>query len=127
MPSDRRLHSQKLRGLNVQGNALRMGMNWTEEDLGKPQILVDSAYGMGHPGTFQFRPLIEKISNGGGGDSFAAGLIFALLEQRPPAAALRFALAAGVLKHTIPGDFNRVSLAEIERVAAGDDGARLQR
>ncbi|MCL2776666.1 MAG: dihydroxy-acid dehydratase [Polyangiaceae bacterium] len=41
-----------------------MGMNWTEEDLGKPQILVDSAYGMGHPGTFHFRPLIEEISNG---------------------------------------------------------------
>jgi dihydroxy-acid dehydratase len=39
-------------------------MNWTEEDLGKPQILVDSAYGMGHPGTFHFRPLIEEISNG---------------------------------------------------------------
>jgi dihydroxyacid dehydratase/phosphogluconate dehydratase len=30
-------------------------MNWTEEDLGKPQVLVDSAYGMGHPGTFHFR------------------------------------------------------------------------
>jgi dihydroxy-acid dehydratase len=41
-----------------------MGMNWTEEDLAKPQILVDSAYGMGHPGTFHFRPLIEEISNG---------------------------------------------------------------
>jgi len=39
-------------------------MNWTEEDLGKPQVLVDSAYGMGHPGTFHFRPLIEEISNG---------------------------------------------------------------
>jgi len=32
----------------------------TEEDLAKPQILVDSAYGMGHPGTFHFRPLIEE-------------------------------------------------------------------
>jgi dihydroxy-acid dehydratase len=58
------LHSQKLRGVNFQGDSLRMGMNWTEEDLGKPQILVDSAYGMGHPGTFHFRPLIEEISNG---------------------------------------------------------------
>src|SRR5438874_13309030 len=41
-----------------------MGMNWTEEDLAKPQILVDSAHGMGHPGTFHFRPLIEEVSNG---------------------------------------------------------------
>jgi dihydroxy-acid dehydratase len=60
----RRLHSQQLRSINFQGDALRMGMNWTEEDLAKPQILVDSAYGMGHPGTFHFRPLIEEISNG---------------------------------------------------------------
>jgi dihydroxy-acid dehydratase len=59
-----KLHSQQLRSINFQGDALRMGMNWTEEDLGKPQILVDSAYGMGHPGTFHFRPLIEEISNG---------------------------------------------------------------
>lgn len=65
MPSDRRkLHSQHLRTVNFQGDALRMGMNWTEEDLAKPQILIDSAYGMGHPGTFHFRPLIEEISNG---------------------------------------------------------------
>jgi dihydroxy-acid dehydratase len=60
----RTLHSQKLRSINFQGDSLRMGMNWTEEDLAKPQILVDSAYGMGHPGTFHFRPLIEEISNG---------------------------------------------------------------
>jgi dihydroxy-acid dehydratase len=39
-------------------------MNWTEEDLGKPQVLIDSAYGMGHPGTFHFRELIEEVSNG---------------------------------------------------------------
>ena len=65
MNFDRRtLRSQQLRDVNFQGDALRMGMNWTEEDLGKPQILVDSAYGMGHPGTFHFRPLIEEISNG---------------------------------------------------------------
>ena len=59
-----KLRSQHLRTVNFQGDALRMGMNWTEEDLAKPQILVDSAYGMGHPGTFHFRPLIEEISNG---------------------------------------------------------------
>ena len=39
-------------------------MNWTEEDLGKPQVLVDSADGMGHPGTFHFRGLIDEVSNG---------------------------------------------------------------
>ncbi|MGI9145361.1 MAG: dihydroxy-acid dehydratase, partial [Chloroflexota bacterium] len=58
------LRSQRLRHANFQGDALRLGMNWTQEDLGKPQVLVDSAYGMGHPGTFHFRPLIEEVSNG---------------------------------------------------------------
>ena len=63
-PSRPILRSQRLRLVNHQGDALRLGMNWTEEDLGKPQILVDSAYGMGHPGTFHFRELIEEVSNG---------------------------------------------------------------
>ena len=58
------LRSQRLRRVNHQGDALRLGMNWTEEDLGKPQVLVESAFGMGHPGTFHFRPLIEEVSNG---------------------------------------------------------------
>jgi hypothetical protein len=48
-PSRPVLRSQRLRLINHQGDALRLGMNWTEEDLGKPQVLVDSAYGMGHP------------------------------------------------------------------------------
>jgi dihydroxy-acid dehydratase len=65
MPHDpRQLRSQRLRQVNFQGDALRLGMNWTEEDLGKPQVLVDSAHGHGHPGTFHFRPLIEEVSNG---------------------------------------------------------------
>jgi dihydroxy-acid dehydratase len=58
------LRSQRLRLINHQGDALRLGMNWTEEDLGKPQVLVDSVYGMGHPGTFHFRELVEEVSNG---------------------------------------------------------------
>jgi dihydroxy-acid dehydratase len=39
-------------------------MNWTEEDLAKPQVLVESAHGMGHPGTFHFAGLVEEVSNG---------------------------------------------------------------
>jgi dihydroxy-acid dehydratase len=58
------LRSQRLRLVNHQGHALRLGMNWTEEDLAKPQVLVDSAYGMGHPGTFHFRGLEQEVSNG---------------------------------------------------------------
>src|SRR6516162_4297119 len=59
-----KLRSQRLRRVNHQGDALRLGMNWTEEDLVKPQVLVETAHGMGHPGTFHFGPLIEEVSNG---------------------------------------------------------------
>ena len=68
--------------------------------------------------------VIDRI---GGGDAFAAGLIYALLEGREPEAALRFAVAASALKHTIPGDFNRVSVEEVDRLAAGDGSGRVQR
>src|SRR5215813_8412366 len=60
----RPLRSQELRTHNHQGDALRLGMNWTEEDLSKPQVLVESAWGMGHPGTFHFEPLIAEVSHG---------------------------------------------------------------
>jgi dihydroxy-acid dehydratase len=60
----KRLRSQRLRQVNFQGDALRLGMNWTEDDLRKPQVLVESAYGMGHPGTFHFRGLVDEVSNG---------------------------------------------------------------
>src|SRR5256714_12433581 len=65
MPIDpQHLRSQRLRAVNFRGDALRLGMTWPEGDRGKPQVLVDSGYGMGHPGTFHFRPLIEEVSNG---------------------------------------------------------------
>jgi 2-dehydro-3-deoxygluconokinase len=63
----------------------------------------------------------------GGGDSFAAGLIFGMLTGRTLDAALRFAVAAGALKQTIPGDFTRVSVAEVDALAAGDASGRVRR
>jgi 2-dehydro-3-deoxygluconokinase len=68
--------------------------------------------------------LVDRI---GGGDSFAAGLIFGLLTNRGSEASLKFAVAASALKQTIPGDFNRVSVAEVERLVAGDASGRVQR
>src|SRR3974390_2612080 len=62
--NQRQLRSQELRTHNHQGEALRRGMNWTEEDLSKPQVLVESAWGMGHPGTFHFEPLIAEVNHG---------------------------------------------------------------
>jgi len=68
--------------------------------------------------------VVDRI---GGGDGFAAGLIYALAAGRPAAAALRFAVAASALKQTIPGDFNRVTIAEVDRLAEGDQSGRVQR
>jgi 2-dehydro-3-deoxygluconokinase len=68
--------------------------------------------------------LVDRI---GGGDSFAAGLIYGLVTGRANDAALRFAVAASALKQTIPGDFNRVSVAEVDALAGGDASGRVQR
>ncbi len=68
--------------------------------------------------------LVDRI---GGGDSFAAGLICGLVSGRAPEAALCFAVAASALKQTIPGDFNRVSMAEVDTLAKGDASGRVQR
>jgi 2-dehydro-3-deoxygluconokinase len=68
--------------------------------------------------------LVDRI---GGGDSFAGGLIYGLVTGRTPEASLRFAVAASALKQTIPGDFNRVTVDEVDRLAGGDASGRVQR
>jgi 2-dehydro-3-deoxygluconokinase len=70
---------------------------------------------------------IDIVDRIGGGDSFAAGLIYGLVTGRDAGAALRFAVAASALKHSIPGDFNRVTAAEVDRLAGGDASGRVQR
>jgi len=68
--------------------------------------------------------IVDRI---GAGDAFAAGLIYGTATGQPPMDALRFAVAAGALKHTIPGDFNRVSVEDVERLARGDASGRVLR
>ncbi len=68
-------------------------------------------------------PIIDRV---GGGDSFSAGLIHGLLTL-PHQKAIEFAVAASALKHTIPGDFNQVSIQEVEALAGGDQSGRVQR
>jgi 2-dehydro-3-deoxygluconokinase len=68
--------------------------------------------------------IVDRI---GTGDAFTGGLIFALLRGDPADEAIEFATAAGAWKHTIPGDWNRVTLAELEALARGAGGGRVQR
>lgn len=76
---------------------------------------------------FSRRYLVQIVDRVGGGDSFGGGLIFAMLRGDQPERAINFAVAASALKHTIPGDYNRVSLAEVETLAGGDASGRVQR
>ncbi len=68
--------------------------------------------------------IVDRV---GGGDSFGAGLIYALLSGKDTQAAVEFAVAASALKHSIEGDYNRVSVAEVEKLAGGDGSGRVQR
>lgn len=69
-------------------------------------------------------PIIDRV---GGGDSFSGGLIHGLLTMKSQGEALEFAVAASALKHTIPGDFNLVSAAEVQSLAGGNANGRVQR
>jgi 2-dehydro-3-deoxygluconokinase len=70
---------------------------------------------------------ITIVDRVGAGDSFTGALIFGMLRGYEPARAIGFAAAAGAWKHTIPGDWNRCTVADIEALAAGAGGARIGR
>ena len=70
---------------------------------------------------------VHIVDRVGGGDSFGAGLIYSLLQNKTPQDAVNFAVAASCLKHTIEHDFNLVSVAEVEALAAGNASGRVQR
>ena len=76
---------------------------------------------------FSRRYDVQIVDRVGGGDSFAAGLIYALGNKKSAHEAIQFAAAASCLKHTISGDFNLVRLAEVEALLAGDGSGRVQR
>lgn len=93
-------------------------------DNGWSGLLFDAAADAFHRSQHYDIRIVDRI---GGGDSFAAGLVYSLVTGRPAADALRFAVAASALKQTIPGDFTRVSVEEVDRLAGGDASGRVQR
>lgn len=68
--------------------------------------------------------IVDRV---GGGDSFMGGLLYGLLTYPTDQEAIEFAAAASALKHTIPGDYNRVSVAEVEGLVAGGGSGRVSR
>ena len=75
--------------------------------------------------TYDITHIVDRV---GGGDSFMGGLIYGLLTfGNEDQKALDFAVAASCLKHTIPGDFNLVSVQEVEKLMGGDASGRVSR
>lgn len=70
---------------------------------------------------------IRIVDRVGGGDSFGAGLIYAMLNGKAPQDTVNFAVAASCLKHSIEHDFDLVSVSEVEALAAGNASGRVQR
>ena len=68
--------------------------------------------------------IVDRV---GGGDSFGAGLIYSLINNYEPQKAIEFAVAASCLKHSIEGDYNMVSVKEVETLANGNASGRVQR
>ena len=68
--------------------------------------------------------IVERVS---GGDSFAGGLIYGFLELPTHQEALEFAVAAGCLKHSVPGEFNRLTVDEVNALLQGGGTGRVQR
>ena len=68
--------------------------------------------------------IVDRV---GGGDSFGGGLIYSLLNGYEPQKAIEFAVAASCLKHSVEGDYNMVTVDEVEKLAGGDASGRVQR
>ena len=73
---------------------------------------------------YEITDIVDRV---GGGDSFASALIYGLNAYKDRQQSLEFAVAASCLKHSIIGDFNRVTVPEVEKLMAGDGSGRVVR
>jgi 2-dehydro-3-deoxygluconokinase len=112
------------RDFGPQQVAITLRESVSASDNGWSAVFWDASTSTMHQSQRYNVRLVDRI---GGGDSFAAGLIYGLVTGRPPEDSLRFAVAASALKQTIPADFSRVSLAEVEALVGGDASGRVRR
>jgi 2-dehydro-3-deoxygluconokinase len=108
---------------NLEGVAITLRESLSADRNGWSAVL-DGRSGFHVSRKYALEDIIDRV---GGGDAFAAGLIFGLLEYGDEARALEYAVAAAALKHTIPGDLNLATRPEVERLAAGDGTGRVLR
>lgn len=124
-PNDYRVVAEKLKAqfpnlekvaITVRGSVSASHNTWSG-------VLYDKAFY-----TAQVYDITHIVDRVGGGDAFAGGLIYGLLKYGEDAQkALDFAVAAGCLKHTIPGDMNMVTVSEVEGIMSGVVSGRVSR
>jgi 2-dehydro-3-deoxygluconokinase len=104
--------------------AITLRESRSASENGWSAVLYDGAASAFHVSQRYDIDVVDRI---GSGDSFAGGLIYGLVTGRTPEASLRFAVAASALKHSMPGDFNRVTVKEVDLLAGGDASGRVRR
>ena len=127
------LHEEKYRVLaqrvldafpNLQKQVITLRESRSADQNGWSAVLLNRQSQFVHSARYDITDIVDRV---GAGDSFAGGLIYGLLTYRDDARALEFATAASCLKHSINGDFNRVSVGEVEALMKGDASGRVQR
>lgn len=127
------LHEEKYRVLaqrvldafpNLQKQVITLRESRSADQNGWSAVLLNRQSQFVHSARYDITDIVDRV---GAGDSFAGGLIYGLLTYRNDARALEFATAASCLKHSINGDFNRVSVGEVEALMKGDASGRVQR
>lgn len=107
-------------GFQVVATTLRTSISASENNWAAMLYINGKAY---YSKEYNMK-IVDRV---GGGDSFGAGLIYASVMGYEPQERLEFAVAASCLKHTVEGDFNRVSVAEVTTLSGGDGSGRVQR
>ncbi len=107
---------------NIPNVAITLRQSYSADRNGWSALLL--AGGQIHHSTRYDMTIVDRV---GGGDAFAAGLIYGYLSRMPHSDSLEFAVAASCLKHSIVGDFNLVTVDEVNKLVAGDGSGRVQR
>jgi 2-dehydro-3-deoxygluconokinase len=127
-----RLESERYRGIaesvfdafpNLEKQVITLRESFSADQNGWSALLYDGRE-MKTSRRYEITDIVDRV---GAGDSFAAGLIYGLLTYADDQRALEFATAASCLKHSIPGDFNRVGVDEVEALMKGEASGRVQR
>ena len=111
-----RFPSLKKVAITLRGSVSASHNTWSGVLYQDGEMVVGPLYDITH--------IVDRV---GGGDSFMGGLIFAMLDGRDAQGCIDFAVAASCLKHTIHGDFNLVTVSEVEGLLKGGGGGRVQR